>query len=257
MTGLERSVKEKENTPAAAIAGELVRHVTDREPVPGIVYEYELHRRFLPEITLAEVNALAKNWVPDRNRVITVSAPEKTGFTVPDETKLSSVMASMAGEEHHGVRRHGGRGAAARDRCPRPARSRKPRRRRPTASPSGSCRNGVKVVLKPTDFREDEIVFRATSFGGSSLASDADYVPASSASAAVGAGGIGRLSAIDLRKKMTGKAATATRVHHRIRGGPDRLVVQEGRRDDVSVDPPAIHAAARPIRRRSARFKAR
>ena len=70
-------MKEKENTPAAAIAGELVRHVTVREPVPGIVYEYELHQRFLPEITLAEVNALAKNWVPDRNRVITVSAPEK------------------------------------------------------------------------------------------------------------------------------------------------------------------------------------
>ena len=47
------------------------------EPIPGIVYEYGLNQRFLPEITLAEVNALAKEWVPDRNRLVVISAPEK------------------------------------------------------------------------------------------------------------------------------------------------------------------------------------
>ena len=46
------------------------------EPIPGIVYEYGLNQRFLPEITLAEVNALAKDWMPDRNRVVAISAPE-------------------------------------------------------------------------------------------------------------------------------------------------------------------------------------
>ena len=39
--------------------------------------------------------------------------------------------------------------------------------------------NGAKVILKPTTFKEDEILFRATSPGGTSLASDSDYVPAS------------------------------------------------------------------------------
>ena len=43
------------------------------EPIPGIVYEYALVRRFLPEITLAEVNSLAGDWVPDRNRVVAVT----------------------------------------------------------------------------------------------------------------------------------------------------------------------------------------
>ena len=209
MTGLERSVKEKENTPAAAIAGELVRHVTVREPVPGIVYEYELHRRFLPEITLAEVNALAKTWVPDRNRVITVSAPEKTGFTVPDAAKLSSVVASIGGKS---ITAYVDTIDASPllEPLPSPGSITKVTTRDAYGITEWQLSNGVKVVLKPTDFREDEIIFRATSFGGSSLATDADYVPASSASAVVGAGGIGHLSAIDLRKKMTGKAATAT-----------------------------------------------
>jgi zinc protease len=65
-------------------------------------------------------------------------------------------------------------------------------------------------VLKPTAFREDEILFRATSPGGTSLASDADYIPASTAVGVVGAGGLGKFNAIDLRKIMTGKAASAS-----------------------------------------------
>ena len=54
--------------------------------------------------------------------------------------------------------------------------------------------NGVKVVLKPTTFKEDEIVFRATSPGGTSLASDQDYIPASTATQVVNAGGVGAFS---------------------------------------------------------------
>ena len=209
MANLERSVKEKENTPAAAIAGELVRHVTDREPVPGIVYEYELYRRFLPEITLAEVNALAKTWVPDRNRVITVSAPEKPGFTVPDEAKLSSVMASIPGKN---ITAYVDTVDAAPLLEPLPASGSitKTATKEVYGITEWQLSNGVKVVLKPTDFREDEILFRASSFGGASQVADADYIPASTAAAAVGVGGVGRLSAVELRKKLTGKTASAT-----------------------------------------------
>ncbi len=52
----------------------------------------------------------------------------------------------------------------------------------------------MKVVLKPTTFKADEIVFRATSPGGTSLASDADYIAATSAASVVGAGGLGQFT---------------------------------------------------------------
>ena len=77
MRGLERAVTEKDNTPSSSLADEYVRNFTDKEPSPGIEYEMGLHARFLPEITLAEVNALAKEWVPDKNRVVIVNAPGK------------------------------------------------------------------------------------------------------------------------------------------------------------------------------------
>ena len=209
MAGLERAVKEKDNTPASSIADELVRHVTDREPVPGIVYEYDLHRRFMPEITLAEVNALAKSWAPDGNRVVTVSAPEKAGFAVPDQQALAAVMTAVtAGDIKAYVDTVDA--APLLEPLPSPGAIVKTTTKDAYGITEWQLANGVKVVLKPTDFREDEVLFRATSFGGSSLASDADYIPASSASTVVAAGGVGRLSVIELRKKMTGKTATAS-----------------------------------------------
>ncbi len=65
-------------------------------------------------------------------------------------------------------------------------------------------------MLKPTTFKDDEIVFRAASPGGTSLADDDDYVPATTATQVLGASGLGKFNAIDLRKVLTGKVASAT-----------------------------------------------
>ncbi len=70
--------------------------------------------------------------------------------------------------------------------------------------------NGVKVILKPTTFKEDEIVFRATSPGGTSLASDQAFPAVSAAAQIIPSGGVGPFSAVDLRKVLTGKVASVT-----------------------------------------------
>ncbi|MFL6278592.1 MAG: M16 family metallopeptidase, partial [Vicinamibacterales bacterium] len=68
-----------------SLADEYIRNFMQQEPIPGIAYENGLVQRFLPEITLADINGLARDWVPDRNRVVVVSAPKKVGVAVPDE----------------------------------------------------------------------------------------------------------------------------------------------------------------------------
>ncbi|HEV8095721.1 MAG TPA: pitrilysin family protein, partial [Burkholderiales bacterium] len=62
--GLERSVVEREKSPSGPLADEFVRNFIETEPIPGIVYEYGLNQRFSPEITIAELNAVAKDWMP-------------------------------------------------------------------------------------------------------------------------------------------------------------------------------------------------
>ena len=51
--------------------------------------------------------------------------------------------------------------------------------------------------------------FDATSPGGTSLASDKDFIPASSATQVIAAGGVGKFNAIDLQKILAGKVASA------------------------------------------------
>ena len=80
-----------------SLADEFIRNFTQQEPIPGIAYEYALVRRFMPEITLADVNSLARSWVPDRNRVIAVSAPKKAGVPVPEEAALAAVVKNAGG----------------------------------------------------------------------------------------------------------------------------------------------------------------
>jgi zinc protease len=68
--------------------------------------------------------------------------------------------------------------------------------------------NGVRVVLKPTTFKEDEIVFRAVSPGGTSLAPDRDFIAADTADAVVAQGGLGKLRSLDVSKALAGRTVS-------------------------------------------------
>ena len=70
--------------------------------------------------------------------------------------------------------------------------------------------NGARVLLKPTDFKNDQLLLRAFSPGGHSLVSDQQFVPASTASTVVGQSGLGAFNAIQLPKKLAGKIARVT-----------------------------------------------
>jgi zinc protease len=208
MRGLERAVAEKENQPSAPLADEYTRNFTAQEPIPGIEYEAALHARFLPEVTLAEINALAKEWVPDRNRVVLVNAPEKPGLTVPDEARLSAVIASSVRKDLTAYVDSVGTQPLL-DPLPTPAAVIKAAAKEAYGITEWELANGVKVVLKPTTFKEDEVVFRAFSPGGTSLASDADFVPASTAAQVISRSGLAKFSSVDLQKMLTGKVASA------------------------------------------------
>ena len=111
----ERAVAEKDQQESASFADEFIRNFTTDEPIPGIVYESQLHQRFLPEITLAEINKLARNWASDKNRVVVVNAPDKPGLAVPDATKLAAVIKAASAKNLDRLRRRRHVGAARRN----------------------------------------------------------------------------------------------------------------------------------------------
>jgi len=205
----ERLALEKENRLSASRADEYVRNFLANETLPTADDEYALHKHFLPGVTLDEINKIAREWFPDRNRMVVVRAPEKAGLVIPDQSKLAAVL-KTAGAKDLKPYVDAIASATLLDSMPTPGKVSKIVTKESLGITEWELSNGVKVVLKPTTFREDEILLRATSPGGTSLAADKDYIPASSASQVITAGGVGKFNSIDLRKLMTGKVASAT-----------------------------------------------
>jgi zinc protease len=206
--GLERMLAEKDNRESGSRADEYIRNFLQQESLPGEAVEYELNQRFLPQVALDEINRRAREWFTDHNRVVTVTAPDGPGVSLPDEARLAAVIKAVPSKELKAYVDTVAGSVLLEDK-PQAGRVVKTNVRDAIGVTEWELSNGVKVVLKPTTFKEDEIVFRATSPGGTSLASDKDYIPASTAAQVISAGGLGKFNATDLRKVLTGKIASA------------------------------------------------
>ncbi len=207
LRGIEQAYAERDKSNSANYAAELTRAFLADEPVPGIEWEYPMHQALLPGITLEEVNGLARAWITDRNRVILANAPDKPGLATPTDQELLGVFEAIRGKTV----------AAYQDLATdEPLVATAPRGSAIVAEkqlPEVGVRewtlaNGVRVVLKPTDFKNDEVVMSASSPGGTSLAPDSIFTPATTAAMVVGQGGVGGFSLVDLQKKLAGKAVS-------------------------------------------------
>jgi zinc protease len=204
----EGAFAERNREESADLADEYIRNFMHREPIPGITYEYGLVRRFVPEVSLEEVNAVAKAWAGG-SRVVLVNAPQRPGVRMPDNAMLASVIASAAKANITPYVDL----AASLSLLPRPPEPGKiigTTTRAAYGITEWQLSNGARVVLKPTSYKQDEIVFRAISPGGTSLASNEDYVPALTASQVIGASGLGVLDPIQLRNVLSGEAASVS-----------------------------------------------
>ncbi|HEX9006472.1 MAG TPA: pitrilysin family protein, partial [Bacteroidota bacterium] len=92
LRGMEEAYLERQKTESAGLTDELVRHFLEGEPAPGIAFEYGLYQRFLPGITLEEVNRIASGWITRDNRVVAVSGPQASARSLPGEAELAHII---------------------------------------------------------------------------------------------------------------------------------------------------------------------
>jgi len=209
MAGSERVVTESPDRESASRADEYTRNFLEDEALPTIWQELAFHRRFVPGITLAEVNALTGDWFPADNRLVIVSAPEAAGIMLPTSAQLASVVQQATAKKLTAYVDTVANETLM-DAPPKPGSIAKTTMRPEAGITEWTLSNGVTVVLKPTTLKADQVLFRASAPGGTSLASDADATPARVADTVVSAGGVGRFSAVQLDKLLAGKAAVVT-----------------------------------------------
>ncbi len=92
MAASERVAGESPDRESSSRADEYTRNFLQQEALPTIWQELAFHRRFIPDITLSEVNALADDWFPEGNRLVVVAAPEQAGVVLPGEAQLAAVV---------------------------------------------------------------------------------------------------------------------------------------------------------------------
>jgi zinc protease len=209
MMKYERTYTDRDKAESDGYAGELVRNFLNKEPVPGVPFEYEFTKNQLPGITLQELNDFDNAFLSDSNRVIVVTGPDKEGYTLPSEEQLKAVVATVAAEkfEPYTDKTVAFTWPGAK---PTPGSIVKEETDKALNITTLTLSNGVKVLLKPTDFKNNETYIYAYSKGGHNLCSDADFYSALYASALVNESGIANLSKNALIKALAGKDVTVT-----------------------------------------------
>jgi zinc protease len=208
MAAYERVVAESPDRESESRADEYTRNFLQGEALPTIWHELAFHRRFVPGVTLKEINALTSDWFPDNNRVVVVSAPEAAGVTLPDQAQLAAVLKTAEAKTLEPYI-DAGAGEALMETPPAKGSIVKTVSR-PDGITELTLSNGATVLLKPTTLKVDQVLFRATAPGGTSLASDADFVSARVADDVITTGGVGKFNALQLDKLLTGKSVGVT-----------------------------------------------
>ncbi|MEQ9101392.1 MAG: insulinase family protein [Imperialibacter sp.] len=200
----ERDKSESEN-----YVDEYVNNFLEKEPIPGIEWEYNFAKEYVEGIGLDEVNALIEKWITKENRVVVITAPDKEGVVLPTEDEVKGVLNKIrilkvdAYEDEDF-------GESLMTTLPKPGSIVSEKKNEALGITELDLSNGVKVFLKQTDFKNDEIVMTTWSPGGHSLASDADYQSASNAASLVDQGGIADYDITTLQKVLSGKSFGVT-----------------------------------------------
>ena len=204
LSNLEKSYNNRDKTESARLVMEYVRNFLNQEPIPGIEWEYELHKQYLPSVTLDQVNNILKNYIKDDSRVIVVTGPKKENAVLPTDAQLLATVDDVKNAQLKPYE-----DKAAIKTLVEPFKSNgkivKTEADAKLGTTTFTLSNGAKVTYKKTDFKEDEIVFSAISLGGSSLISNEDIEKTQWAFPALSESGFNKYSKNDITKFLSGK----------------------------------------------------
>ena len=210
MRSFERAYAERDKTDSTAYVGEYMRNFLQQEPIPGIAAEYGYATELLPGITLDEMNAYARRTIPaNSGKLVIYSGIERADMPPPEGAALLAAVAAAEKAELK-PREEKALGTTLMDTPPKAGSIVAESEDKALGLTHLTLSNGVKVILKPTDFRNDQVVMSAARFGGQSLYGDADILNARYANAIVASMGLKDYSPLDLSRVLAGKAAAVT-----------------------------------------------
>ena len=218
LSNYEKMAKEADKTESRSYADEFIRNYLDKECIPGIKKEFEITKEYLPGITLEEINKLGQAWITDNNMVALITAPEKEGVRVPTESQVMDVIKAVKTRK---IEAYVDKVSDVPLLSELPVTSKVAKRTDNNifGFTELTFGNGVRMILKSTDFKNDEIVLSAYSPGGTSLYPDGDIMSATLAATIISRSGLGEYDFTGLQKKLSGNTAKLTPYINDLREG--------------------------------------
>ena len=195
--------KEENKTQSNSLADEYTDHYLENSPCPGIRTEMRYAKEFIPEITLEECNALVKTWITDNNMIFYLTAPEKDGVKVTTEKEAKKIIKN-AKKVKTQPWVDSFKDEPLFTETLKDVKANVTKTNSVLGYTEYTCPNGIKFIVKKTDYKADEIQISSFGFGGTSLYSDEEAYQAQNAASFVDAGGIANFSATQLSKKLKG-----------------------------------------------------
>lgn len=206
LAGNEKQYKEKDKTASSTFVQQYLNHFLKGSTIPSIDYTYAETQKAVANITLEEINALVKTLTPQENQIIVVQAPEKDKAILPTEQQLVAAV------------KNAGAGVTAYvdNSLNKPLLAKKPAAGKIISEKKIDAvdvteltlSNGIKVLLKPTDFKNDQVIFSSFSKGGISVADDKDLESAQMVSL-ITQSGVGEFNPTQLSKLLAGNTGRA------------------------------------------------
>ncbi len=186
---------------------EYVRSFADDEAIPGIEFEYDFIKKFAPMLNAQAVNMMIQQLIGDKNVVIAITGPEKEGAKYPTEAEILNVLKTVSAEKIDPYVEEVSNEPLI-PVMPKAGSVVKTETDAKFGTTIWTLSNGIKVVVKKTDFKDDEIRMSSIAYGGTSVVPDKDIHNAEMASMVPYVGGIGNFSSTDLKKVLAGRTAS-------------------------------------------------
>lgn len=207
ITEMQNQYMQRDKISNESYCSSIVDHFLTKAPLMHIEFNFQLASMLLPQITVEEVSAKAKEWINNQNRSVVITGPTTDAHLTKDEA-----LAILDKVEKMDIAPYEDKQVAS-NLIEGELKGSKVKKTKPIAELDAvewTLANNVKVIFRKADFEKDEVTLEAFSFGGHSLLSDEMVPAASMAGNIVSAYGVGEFTAIDLEKALTGKKVSVS-----------------------------------------------
>ncbi len=209
MSRLEKQYNERNKIPNARLAAMYYRNYLDNEPMPSIEQEYQIMNQYAPMLPVDLVNQIMPGLISTdgHNLVVVNFNQEKEGAVYPTPESLkAAVDAGLKAQVEAFV--DNVKQEPLISKLPKPGKIKKETVNNTFGYKELELSNGARVILKKTDFKENEIRMSAFQRGGASLYGEQDWVNTELLPLATMMSGLGEFSYTELQKALAGKQAS-------------------------------------------------